>query len=90
MEYTSEFYIKKMQLQRHPEGGWFREIYRSKEVIPQNSLPVDFSGDRNFSTSIYYLLEGEDFSAFHRIKSDEIWHFYAGNSAIEVWSIQNG
>ncbi len=62
------------------EGGWFKEVYRSKEFIPRNGLPERFPSKRTFSTSIYYLLEGSEFSAFHRIKQDEIWHFYAGSS----------
>lgn len=90
MKQKADYYIKKLQLQKHPEGGWFREIYRSREVASEDCLPADFSGDRNFSTSIYYLLEGDDFSAFHRIQSDEIWHFYLGTSAIEIWTIKNG
>ncbi|MCG6189558.1 cupin domain-containing protein [Maribellus maritimus] len=90
MKYTAHYFINKLQLQKHPEGGWFREIYRSEEVAEKVSLPDSFSGERNFSTSIYYLLEGNDFSAFHRIKSDEIWHFYAGTSAVEIWMLING
>jgi hypothetical protein len=87
---TTRFWIEKLQLQKHPEGGWFKEIYRSAEMIPASALPAGFSGDRSFSTSIYYLLESEDFSAFHRIKSDELWHFYTGTSVIEIISIQKG
>ena len=73
-------WIQSLQLQSHPEGGWFREVYRSKETILQQSLPSRFSGDRQFSTAIYFLLEGTDVSAFHRIKQDELWHFYQGSS----------
>lgn len=87
---TAKYWIEKLQLQKHPEGGWFREIYRAKEVIPQNGLPEYFTGERNVSTSIYYLLEGDDISTFHRIKSDEVWHFYIGTSAIEILTIRNG
>lgn len=87
---TARFWIDKLQLQKHPEGGWFKEIYRSNEVIPASVLTTGFSGSRSISTSIYYLLKGEDFSALHRIKSDEIWHFYAGTSAIEIISIEEG
>ena len=65
--------IKKFRLQPHPEGGYFREVYRSKELFQVKNR------ERNISTAIYYLLEGNDFSAFHRIKSDEIWHFYGGD-----------
>lgn len=77
-------------MQQHPEGGWFKETYRSKEVILKEHLPERFSGMRSFSTGIYFLLEGEQFSGFHRIKSDEMWHFYAGQ-ALNVYIInENG
>lgn len=71
--------IRHLQLLRHPEGGWFRESYRSGESVPGSALPVRFGGSRAFSTAIYFLLEAGDISALHRIKSDEIWHFYAGS-----------
>lgn len=67
---------------RHPEGGYFREIYRSPEIIPAGVLPKRFPGERNFSTAIYYLLRSGEYSSFHRIKSDEIWHFYDGSPLI--------
>ncbi|MCY1722187.1 cupin domain-containing protein [Prolixibacteraceae bacterium Z1-6] len=87
---SPQFWIEKLALQKHPEGGWFKEVYRSAERIKKESLPADFSGDRNFSTSIYYLLEGTQFSAFHKIKSDELWHFYTGNSGVEILWIEEG
>lgn len=87
---TAKYWIEKLNLQKHPEGGWFKEVYRADEIIPQNILPQNFSGDRNVSTAIYYLLEGNDFSAFHRIKSDELWHFYTGTSGIELLWIEDG
>ena len=45
-------------------------------------MPVAFGGSRNISTAIYYLLEEGDFSAFHKIKSDECWHFYTGGTLL--------
>lgn len=77
---STNLWIKKLDLTAHPEGGWYRESYRSKEQISKEALPERFQSSRNFSTAIYYLLEKGDFSAFHRIKSDEIWHFYDGDS----------
>lgn len=71
-------------LQPHPEGGWYKETYRSNEAIPENALPARFTGNRTFSTAIYFLLEQGNFSAFHKIKSDECWHFYAGD-ALEIF-----
>ncbi len=78
MNNPAQFYIQHYQMQTHPEGGYFAETYRSKEKIPQNALPSRFTGDRCFSTGIYFLLESHHISAFHRIQSDEMWHFYAG------------
>lgn len=66
-------------MELHPEGGWFKETYRSSEVILGEHLPNRFGDARHFSTGIYFLLEGKQFSAFHRIKSDEMWHFYYGD-----------
>lgn len=76
---TAQQLIEHLQLCRHPEGGWFRESYRSTETVPAEGLPDRFAGRRTFSTAIYFLLQRGDFSALHRIKSDEIWHFYAGD-----------
>jgi predicted cupin superfamily sugar epimerase len=87
---SAEYWIERLELQKHPEGGWFREIYRSADVIGRSGLPGSFTGDRNCSTSIYYLLDGNNFSAFHRIKSDEIWHYYDGSSAVEIWIATDG
>lgn len=70
--------VKRLELTRHPEGGWFRESYRSTEMIAAAALAPRFGGPRSCCTSIYFLLARGDFSALHRIKSDEIWHFYAG------------
>jgi uncharacterized protein len=78
MTKDAQYWIEKLKLRQHIEGGHYREIYRSHLVIPQNALPPGFSGDRNASTSIYFLLRSGSYSSFHRILSDEIWHFYAG------------
>lgn len=71
--------IQQYHLQPHPEGGWYKETYKSIEQIAVNAVPQRFSGSRVFSTAIYFLLEAGNFSAFHRIKSDECWHFYTGD-----------
>jgi predicted cupin superfamily sugar epimerase len=62
----------------HPEGGYYRETYRSPGTIPADALGGNFNGPRHFSTAIYYLLPAGQFSAFHRIRQDEGWHFYMG------------
>jgi predicted cupin superfamily sugar epimerase len=82
MTFTAADYIKILRLKPHPEGGFYRQNYKSLEHISRNALPSRFSSDLSFSTAIYYLLEGQDFGAFHKIKSDEIWHFYAGSPLI--------
>ena len=71
-------YVAQLQLQPHPEGGYYSRTYESDEQIAAAALPARFGADRFISTAIYFLLEGTDYSAFHRIKSDELWHFYAG------------
>lgn len=80
MHPKAEYYFSQLELKPHPEGGYFKEIYRSDEFIEHIALPVRYNGRRSFSTSIFFLLEGKDFSAFHRLKSDEQWHFYDGTS----------
>ena len=76
---TAQNFIRHLALQPHPEGGFYKETYRSSGTISQACLPETFTGDRHYSTAIYFLLQQGDFSAFHRIKSDECWHFYAGD-----------
>ncbi len=78
MTKPEQYWIDNLNLQKHPEGGWFNEIYRSKETIKKEHLPNRFNGDRNFSTSIYFLLSSDEISAFHKIKQDELWYFHHG------------
>ncbi len=77
---TPQKIITKFNLSEHPEGGYFKETYRSNGIIENNNLPSYFEGNRNYSTCIYFLLTSEKFSAFHKINQDEIWHFYAGTA----------
>jgi uncharacterized protein len=79
MAKSAQYWIDKLDLIAHPEGGYYRETYRSPLSIPREGLPPQFTGARLVSTAIYFLLEGENFSAFHRLRSDELWHFYAGS-----------
>ena len=80
--HTASFWIERLQLSRHAEGGWFSEVYRSGLMLQKEQLPSSFTGKRNACTHIYFLLEGHGFSAFHRIKSDELWHFHDGDPFI--------
>lgn len=84
-----EDYIVLLQLAPHPEGGYYKETYRSKGKIKTELLP-GIVAERNFSTAIYFLLEKNNFSAFHRIKSDELWHFYAGDPLEVIEITKNG
>ena len=78
MRMNAEYWIEKLKLEPHPEGGYFRQTYKSDLVIVREALS-GFTGARAASTAIYFLLEGKNFSAFHRLRSDELWHFYAGS-----------
>lgn len=87
---TARYYIEQLQLQPHPDGGYYKESYRSAMNIAASCLPKDIGGDRSCSTAIYFLLRQGDFSAFHRIKSDECWHFYEGGTLLIHVLHQNG
>jgi len=78
----AQYWIEKLRLEAHPEGGYFRQTYKSEMMIAREALPPGFSEARAASTAIYFLLEGENFSAFHRLRSDEVWHFYAGEALL--------
>lgn len=77
---SAHYWIGRLNLVKHPEGGYFNEVYRSDENIEQNALPERYNGDRSIATSIYFLLKSDEFSSFHRIRSDETWHFYTGTT----------
>ena len=81
--------IKQLNLATHPEGGYYRETYRSELSVPGHALPSEFGDDRNICTSIYFLLPSDERSLMHRIKSDELWHYHAG-SALHVYVIHEG
>ncbi len=81
----AEHWIKTLKMLPHPEGGYYAEVYRSAGLIAGGSLP-DHAGSRNYLTSIYFMLTPGDVSRFHRLKSDEIWYYHAGNS-LTLYSI---
>lgn len=75
--------ISSLALEKHPEGGFFKECYKSADR--SSDLPASFPADRGsmpFLTSIYYLLESPDYSTFHRIKADELWYFHEGTGLV--------
>jgi predicted cupin superfamily sugar epimerase len=83
---TVDILVKELDLLPHPEGGFYKETYRSLLKVSAQCLPTGFSGERNIATGIYFLIETGNFSALHKIKSDETWHFYYGD-ALEVIEI---
>ena len=78
---TAQNWIDRLRLEPHPEGGWYRQTYRAPLMLARAALP-GHAGDRAASTAIYFLLAGDQFSALHRLRSDELWHFYAGSALI--------
>lgn len=82
MDKHAQYWINHLGLSPHPEGGYYRATYKSDLTIARSALPSSYQGDRSASTAIYFLLDGRDFSAFHRIASDEVWHFYCGSSLV--------
>jgi len=73
-------WIKDLGLEVHPEGGYFRETFRAEGEIDGTALPEKYGASRKYYTSIYFLLKDMEVSHFHRIKSDEIWAFHAGDA----------
>jgi predicted cupin superfamily sugar epimerase len=82
--------IEFLGLEKHPEGGYYREVYRSSELIPKSALGKQHKADHSVSTAIYFLLTRDSFSALHRLSSDEIFHFYLGDPVILFEIEKNG
>jgi predicted cupin superfamily sugar epimerase len=74
----AQTWIDRLDLSPHPEGGYYRETYRADLSLPAAALPERFDGARDAAALIYFLLPAGAFSALHRIRQDEAWHFYAG------------
>jgi len=72
------------------EGGFYVETYRCRDKITKANLPAGYLGDRNLSSAILYLLTPDTFSALHRLKSDEIFHFYLGDAVTMLQLHPNG
>lgn len=70
---NSQYWIEKLALVKHIEGGYYKQIYASNKQCREYN-------NRNLATCIFYLLDGNDYSAFHKINGDEIWHFFIGSS----------
>jgi predicted cupin superfamily sugar epimerase len=79
MQFSAEYWINKLHLEKHPEGGYFKETYRSQDEFRPSEK---YTGRRSYYTAIYYLITKDSPSKFHKVLSDEIWHFYAGDNAV--------
>lgn len=86
----AQYWIQNLNMNKHPEGGYFFENYRSPIEIYSNALPDNFSENRNLATSIFYLLESGDISKFHAIQSDEMWYYHAGSPLTIAMLFSNG
>lgn len=80
MQKDCEYWINRLELKKHPEGGYFSEIYRSNTSVSPRNLNWDCEEERASATSIYFLLISGEVSKLHRLKSDEIWYYHAGSS----------
>ncbi|MDR2070231.1 MAG: cupin domain-containing protein [Treponema sp.] len=74
------YWIEKLELRPHPEGGWYRELWGADLTIPASALPPQYTGGRSACTLIHYLLEAGGRSVWHRVKSAEIWLWHAGGA----------
>ena len=84
---SAQDWIQTLGLQEHPEGGWFKETYRSGLILPASALPQQ--AERHCATVISFLLAAPDVSHFHRIAADEHWFFHAG-SPLTIHLLENG
>ncbi|GIP59846.1 cupin domain-containing protein [Paenibacillus sp. FSL W8-0186] len=78
-KHNAQYYISKLGLLPHPEGGYYKRTFESEEQTSDQELSVEFEGKRKLYTSIYFLLGSDDISHFHRLKSDELWYYHAGS-----------
>lgn len=79
---NAQYWVKHLGLLPHPEGGYFKRNYTSAHTVKVNHIDASICTPRPLATSIYFLIERGNFSAFHTIKSDEQWNFYAGEPLI--------
>src|SRR5688572_23988847 len=79
--------IRRLRLLPHPEGGFYRETWRSAGRIPASALPARYRGSRPYATSILFLLPSGAVSAWHRVASDELW-CWQGGGEVEVGEIR--
>ncbi|APH15684.1 hypothetical protein NPD5_1326 [Clostridium sporogenes] len=75
----ANYFIEKLNMIAHPEGGYYKESFISAENITDSDLTTAFEDKRILWTSIYFLLRNGEVSNFHRLKSDEMWYYHSGS-----------
>lgn len=80
--FTGKYFIEKLRMKPHEEGGYYAEYLKSKEIHDFSFINKDFEGNRMLWSSTYFLLKDRDTSVFHSIKSDEIWYYNSGTAVI--------
>ncbi|MBD3306375.1 hypothetical protein GF339_08245 [candidate division KSB3 bacterium] len=90
MENTTDYWIQRLGLTPHPEGGYFNQTYCSPESLPAACLPARYTTERVFAKGIYFLLPGNQVSKFHRLKCEEIWCHHVGAALTISMIHQNG
>ena len=74
-----KYWVEKLDLGKHQEGGYYKELYKCAETVAGDRLSVNYDSERSLATSIYFLLPSGEVSKLHRLKSDELWYFHAGS-----------
>jgi predicted cupin superfamily sugar epimerase len=87
---TKEYWIQHLDMKPHPEGGFFKEVFRSGISAKKDELPIGYKSERRLATSIYYLLRSGEISKMHRLKSDELWYFHFGGSLKVIYIDHEG
>lgn len=75
-------WVQRLDLEPHPEGGWFRETWRSNVTLDRSALPSGYDGARSAGTAILFVLLGDQQSAWHAVRSAELWMHHRGSPLI--------
>ncbi|MDA3838231.1 MAG: cupin domain-containing protein [Candidatus Delongbacteria bacterium] len=76
--YTAEYFIDKLKMESHVEGGYSKEVYKNAHTITDGSYKIEFEDERSLSSTIHFLLKSGQVSKFHKLKFDEIWFYHYG------------
>lgn len=83
-------WARRLDLLPHPEGGWYRETWRSELTLPQSALPPDYAGCRSAGTAILFLLMPGQQSAWHTVRSAEVWLHHIGGPLLLEFGVDQG